>query len=193
ALHGREMLHQDLRPENVIIDRAGTARLIDLASAHVAGLAEGRGPLAANVQGTLQYMAPEHLLGEGGSPRSDLFSLAALGYHMLTGQLPYGLDAARVRQPRDLRRLRYVPLRHHRPELPVWLDVVLQKALSPQPARRHDAVSELLHELRSPAPEVRHARAVPLAQRDPVRFWQAVAAALLVVVVVLVSRLVLHA
>ncbi|SIR30234.1 bifunctional protein-serine/threonine kinase/phosphatase [Pseudacidovorax sp. RU35E] len=193
ALHGREMLHQDLRPENVMIDRAGTARLIDLASAHVAGLAEGRGPLAADAPGTLQYMAPEYLLGQGGSARSDLFALAALGYQTLTGQLPYGLTATRVRQPQDLRRLRYVPLRHHRPDLPAWLDTVLQKALSPQPARRHEAVSELLHELRSPSPEVRHARAVPLAQRDPVRFWQAVAAALMAVVVLLFGRLVLHA
>lgn len=190
ALHGREMLHQDLRPENVMIDRAGTAQLIDLASAHVAGLAEGRGPLAADVQGTLQYIAPEYLLGQGGSARSDLFSLAALGYQMLTGQLPYGLDAARVRQPQDLRRLRYVPLRHHRPELPAWLDAVLQKALSPQPARRQEAVSELLHELRAPTPAQRRARPLPLAERDPVRFWQALSLVLALLVLLLAGLLV---
>ena len=85
ALHRREMLHQDLRPENVMIDRHGTVKLIDLASAHVAGLAEYQPdahPLA--VPGSLQYTAPEYLLGEGGSPRSELFALAALTYELLS-------------------------------------------------------------------------------------------------------------
>jgi serine/threonine protein phosphatase PrpC len=98
ALHRREMLHQDLRPENVMIDGQGTVKLIDLATVHVAGLDEMHGYAAADlVPGALQYAAPEYLLGQGGSPQSDLFSLAVVTYRMLGGQLPYGLDLARAR------------------------------------------------------------------------------------------------
>jgi serine/threonine protein phosphatase PrpC len=173
ALHGREMLHQDLRPENVMIDRHGTVKLIDLGTVQVAGLAEGRhDPHTAAAPGTLQYMAPEYLLGQGGSPRADLFSLAAITYQMLSGQLPYGLQAARVRTPRDIRGLHYVPLRHARPELPGWLDAVLGKALHPDPAKRQEAVSEFAHDLKSPGPSFHRARSAPLIERNPVRFWQ---------------------
>jgi serine/threonine protein kinase len=59
ALHRREMLHQDLRPENVMIDGQGTVKLIDLATVHVAGLDEMHGYAAADlVPGALQYAAP---------------------------------------------------------------------------------------------------------------------------------------
>ena len=174
AFHGKEMLHQDLRPENVMIDRQGTVKLIDLATVHVAGLAEGSpAPQADMPPGTLQYMAPEYLLGQGGSPQADLFSLAALTYQMLCGQLPYGLDAARVRSPQALRALRYVPLRHHRPELPAWLDAVLKKALSPEPARRQEVVSEFVYDLHAPGAQFQSTRSPPLVERNPVRFWQA--------------------
>ena len=179
ALHQREMLHQDLRPENVMIDAQGTVKLIDLAGAHVAGLAEYQLDAAAPaVPGSLQYTAPEVLLGRGGSPRSELFALATLSYQLLTGQLPYGLDAARVRQPGDLRRLRYVPARHHRPDLPAWVDGVLAKALNPDPGRRQEVISEFVHDLMAPGREFRESRVVPLIERNPVRFWQATSALL---------------
>ncbi|MEH3085277.1 MAG: protein kinase [Xylophilus ampelinus] len=176
ALHGREMLHQDLRPENVMVDRAGTAKLIDLASVHVAGLAEAaQDAPPRELVGSLQYTAPEYFVGDGGGPRSDLFALAVLTYQMLCGRLPYGLAATRLRVPADLRRLRYVPLRHLRPELPDWLDAVLQKALHPDPRRRQEAVTEFVHDLHAPGASFRRRRAPPLAERDPVRFWQAAA------------------
>ena len=188
AFHGKEMLHQDLRPENVMIDRQGTVRLIDLASTHGAGLTEGTAaavPLA--IAGTLQYTAPEYFTGEGGSPRSDLFSLAVLAYQMLVGQLPYGLAVTRLQSPADLKRLRYVPLRHFRPELPEWLDGVLHKALHPVPARRQEAVSELVHDLRSPGPAFHRTRTPPLVARHPVVFWQAVSVVLALAVLLLLG------
>ncbi len=89
AFHRREMLHQDLRPENVMIDRTGTVKIIDFAAVHVAGLVEGTGTRDAQaLVGSLQYTAPEYFLGLGGCAASDLFSLAVITYQMLTGQLP---------------------------------------------------------------------------------------------------------
>ncbi|WP_213954030.1 protein kinase [Variovorax sp. dw_954] len=188
ALHRREMLHQDIRPENVMIDRAGTVRIIDLASTHVAGLAESSGERRAlAIAGTLQYTAPEYFLGCGGDVRSELFSLAVITYRMLTGQLPYGLDASRIRTPTDVKKLRYVPVRHFRPELPAWLDAVLQKALHPDAAKRQQAVSELAHDLRAPGPEFMRARPPPLIERNPVRFWQATTVMLGAAVIVLIG------
>lgn len=188
ALHRKEMLHQDVRPENVMIDRTGTVKIIDLASAHVAGLADSAGARdALAIAGTLQYTAPEYFVGQGGSARSDLFSLGVIAYQMLTGQLPYGLEASRVRSPADANRLRYVPVRHFRPELPVWADAVLQKALHPNPARRQEAVSEFAHDLRAPGQEFLRPRAPPLIERNPVRFWQATTVLLAVAVLVLLA------
>ncbi|KQV98396.1 bifunctional protein-serine/threonine kinase/phosphatase [Rhizobacter sp. Root1221] len=188
AFHGREMLHQDLRPDNVMIDRTGTVKLIDFASTHVAGLTEGtRGARADAIAGTLQYTAPEYFVSAGGSPRSDLFSLAVLAYQMLTAQLPYGLQVTRLRSPADLKGLRYVPVRHLRPELPDWLDTVLQKALHPDPLKRHEAVSEFVHDLQSPAPRFQRLRAPPLIERHPVVFWQVTALVSTLVAVVLLG------
>ena len=195
AFHSKEMLHQDLRPENIMMDRSGTAKIIDFGATHVAGLTEGltdsRQPPA--IQGTLQYTAPEYFTGQGSSARSDLFSLAVLVYQMLTGQLPYGLQVTRLRSPADTRKLRYVPVRHLRPDLPDWLDVVLQKALHPDPAKRQEAVSEFMHDLHFPSHGLQHRRAVPLIERNPVVFWQTTTAALALAVLWLTARLVLAA
>lgn len=173
ALHRREMIHRDLRPENVMIDQHGTVKLIDLASVHVAGLAEGAGSLPTETPpGTLQYLAPECLLGDEATTQADLFSLAAIAYQMLSGQLPYGLNAARVRQAADLHRLRYIPLRHHRTDLPAWVDAVLGKALHPTPAKRQEAVSELAYDLKFPGNQFCRSQPPPLIERDPVLFWK---------------------
>ena len=88
ALHRKEMLHQDLRPANVMIDAQGTVTLIDLGAVHVAGLSEGTDVAGAQaLVGELQYAAPEYFTGDGGSTASDLFSLAVLTYQMLSGAL----------------------------------------------------------------------------------------------------------
>ncbi|MDB5885071.1 MAG: protein kinase [Polaromonas sp.] len=188
ALHRKEMLHQDLRPENIMIDRDGTVKIIDLASAHVAGLVDRAGERAALVlAGSLQYTAPEYFVGQGGTARSDLFSLAVIAYRMLSGQLPYGLQASRIRSPADLNRLRYVPVRHLRPELPAWVDAVLQKALHPNPAKRQEAASEFVHDLKMPGPRFFGVKTAPLIERHPVRFWQCTTVILAIFSIILLA------
>lgn len=190
AFHRKEMLHQDLRPENIMIDRTGTVKIIDFGAVHVAGLAEStREPQARAIVGSLQYTAPEYFIGEGGTPRSDLFSLAVLTYQLLTGQLPYGLQVTQLRGPADLHKLRYESVRTRRRELPAWLDSVLRQALQPQPARRHEALSAFVHDLRYPAPQHLRDQQAPWIERNPVKFWRGLALLLGLVVVVLVARL----
>ncbi len=173
AFHRKEMLHQDLRPDNLMIDRTGTVKIIDFGSVHVAGLLEGTAEACAQaIAGTLQYTAPEYFTGDGGSAQSDLFSLAVITYQMLTGRLPYGLQVTQLRAAAELKKLRYLPIRELRPELPGWLDAVLRKALHPQADRRQGALSELVHDLRSPGPQYRHSHTAPLIERHPVVFWQ---------------------
>ncbi|PXW94152.1 serine/threonine protein kinase [Sphaerotilus hippei] len=190
ALHRKEMLHQDLRPENIMIDRQGTVKIIDFGAVHVAGLAEGTRVADADLlPGSLQYAAPEYFTGEGVSAQSDLFSLALITYQMLTGALPYGLQVTQVRGPGDLHRLSYEPVRQARRDLPAWLDAVLRQALHPRRARRHEALSAFLHDLSHPGPQHLRAQRAPLLERDPARFWRGVALLLGLLVLLLLGLL----
>lgn len=177
ALHRLEMIHQDLRPANLMVDGNGALTLIDFGSMHVAGLAE-RLPAALIEQGppgTAAYTAPEYFLGEAGGPKADLFSLAVITYQLLGGQLPYGTAVAATRSRAEQSRLRYRPLRALRADLPVWLDEVLRKALQPRPEHRQEEVDEFVQALHHPDAEYLQAHRRPLLERDPLRFWQGLA------------------
>lgn len=189
AFHRLEMLHQDLRPANVMIDATGTVKIIDFGATRVAGLMEISTLLErSDLLGTAQYMAPEYFLGEAGTPRSDLFSLAVITYQMLTGALPYGTQVARARTRAAQNKLRYQPVREHDREVPAWIDDVLRKALHPDPYKRYEALSEFIFELRQPSPAFLAKARPPLMERNPVLFWKGVSFILAVAVVVLLAR-----
>jgi len=175
AFHRMEMLHQDLRPHNVIIDKTGTAKIIDFGSTKVAGVLEGK-PLddGDDILGTVQYTAPEYFLGEPGSPRSDLFSLGVIAYQMLTGHLPYGARAAQSRTKAQQRKLVYDSARNYDPGIPVWVDRTIKRAVDPDPFKRYEALSELVYDLRHPRDEYQRSGQVPLLERNPLLFWKAV-------------------
>ncbi len=190
AFHRREMVHGDLRPENVLIDKAGTVVIVDFGATRVAGLVEEGGRTDdALPQGAIQYTAPECFLGYAPSPGSDIFALGILAYQMLTGRLPYGGEAARARTAGRQKRLRYVSARHARPLLPAWVDGSLRRATHPDPARRYDVLSELVHDLRHPNPAFSETRGVPLIERDPLVFWRGLSLVLGVTVIVLLALL----
>jgi len=171
ALHRLEMVHQDLRPENVMIDAAGTVRIIDFGCVEVAGIAETAAAPAA-MPGTPQYSAPEAFLGAAGSPRADLFALASIAYEMLSGRLPYGTQLAQCRTLAQQKRLRLRPLREVRADIPAWVDAAIARALQPEPHRRQADVAEFAFALRRPDGEPGPRRTVPLVERDPVLFWK---------------------
>ncbi len=88
AFHRKEMLHQDIRPDNIMIDTTGTVKIIDFGSTKITGVVEAAPSGNRNdILGTAQYTAPEYFLGEPVSSRSDLFSLGIITYQMLTRKI----------------------------------------------------------------------------------------------------------
>jgi serine/threonine protein phosphatase PrpC len=190
AFHRLEMLHQDIRPENIMIDKTGTVKIIDFGSTKVRGVVEASPSIDHNdILGTAQYTAPEYFLGESGSSRSDIFSLGVITYQMLTGRLPYGVQIAKARTRSEQRKLRYASALDDHREIPAWFDAVLKKAVHPDPYQRYDELSEFTFDLRHPNKALLSTASVPLIERNPLLFWQALS---LVLVLAILGLLFLH-
>jgi serine/threonine protein phosphatase PrpC/predicted Ser/Thr protein kinase len=186
TFHRKEMLHQDIRPDNVMIDKTGTVKIIDFGSTNIGGVVEAAPSAEPDaILGTVQYTAPEYFLGEGGTTRSDIFSLGVITYELLTGRLPYGADAAKVRTKAHLRKLNYRSALDEHREIPAWIDDVLARAVHPDPNKRYDELSEFTHELRHPSERYLAASRAPLLERNPLLFWKATTLALFAVVLAL--------
>lgn len=193
AFHRLEMLHQDLKPDNILIDRHGTLKIIDFGAARVAGMAEAASGLdQINLLGAAQYAAPEYFLGESGSPRSDLYSLGVIAYQMLSGRLPYGDAVPKIRTIKARDKLKYVSLKHWDSTIPYWIDAAINKAVHPDPQQRHSEMSEFIHDLGHANPAFVAHRIRPLMHRNPLRFWQLLSLILVCLVVALGLRLAAH-
>lgn len=177
AFHRKEMIHQDLKPENIMIDRHGMVKIVDFGSAKIAGLEEIASPIdRPALLGTAGYTAPEYFLGHTATNRTDLFSLGVIAYEMLTGKLPYG-EGFSARRSVDRRTL--TPAQEHNPAVPAWVAAALAKAVHRDPARRYDSLSEFLMDLSRPNPTFAIKATAPLLERNPIRFWRGLALALL--------------
>ena len=189
AFHRMEMLHQDIRPENIMIDKTGTVKIIDFGSTSVAGIMEITTATDRNeILGTAQYTAPEYFLGEGGTPRSDLYSLGVITYQMLAGRLPYGAEVAKSRTKSAQRKLSYDSVLDDDREIPAWLDETLKKAVHPNPYKRYHELSEYLYDLRHPNNEFLNKTRAPLLERNPALFWKGVSAIQLIIIFVLLYK-----
>ena len=176
AFHRLDMLHRDLKPENIHIDRHGIVRIIDFGSAKIAGIAEIASPIVqSDLLGTKNYVAPEILCGESATTSTDLFAFGVIAYELLTGHLPYGERLGREINAKWMARLRYASARNERPDLPVWVDGSLERAVRLDPKRRHVVETELIYDLRYPNPEFIERPVRPLLERNPVGFWRGVA------------------
>ena len=175
AMHRLEMLHQDIRPKNIIVlntESAMKIKLIDYGSTAVRGLVEINPKNANRPLGTLAFMAPEYFIDHSPSVHSDQFSLAVMAYYLLTKQLPYGTDLARCNSLKQMKKVQYHSIRKYRPDLPIWLDKILGQALSIEPTHRFEALSELIHNLMHPSKELLNSKPPAIIERDPLRFWQ---------------------
>jgi serine/threonine protein kinase len=188
AFHRKEMLHQDIRPDNIMIDATGTVKIIDFGSTKITGVAEAAPAENRNdILGTQQYTAPEYFLGEPASSRSDLFSLGVITYQMLTGKLPYGAQIARARTRAQFGRLVYTPASHGSRDIPEWIDGTLEKAVHPNPAKRYDSLSEFMFDLRHPNANYLSTSSTPLIERNPLLFWKSTTVVLALAVVLLLA------
>ncbi|GAB3113139.1 bifunctional protein-serine/threonine kinase/phosphatase [Bordetella tumbae] len=187
AFHRQEMVHQDLRPENILIDEQDTARIIDFGSTQVAGIAE----IATlndtpHILGTAQYTAPEYFVGESGSTVSDIYSLGVITYQMLTGRLPYGTQIAKTRTRAAQRYLRYDSALDEHRAIPTWVDRVLSKAVHPDPQSRYQELSEFVYALQHPHASIDNTY-VPLLERNPLAFWKGLSLMLAIVIIALLA------
>lgn len=188
AFHKMDMLHQDLRPENIMLDITGTLKIIDFGSVSIAGLEETRNDSPATyLLGTALYSAPEYFLGEQGDRKSELFSLAVISYYLLSGSYPYGASVARTKTLSEQRKLHYKTLLADDREIPSWVDSAIRKAVSPLPDRRQLDLFEYLHDLRKPNKEFLNKTRPPLIERNPVALWQGISGVLALVIIYLLT------
>ncbi len=136
SAHARGVVHRDIKPDNILIERAtGRPMVTDFGIARAAA-GEARLTVTGVAVGTPAYMSPEQALGERElDGRSDLYSLAVVGYHMLTGETPFkasNTPAMLVKHVSERPR----PVREKRPEVPAYLAVAIDRALAKRPEDR---------------------------------------------------------
>lgn len=156
-LHRQDVVHLDVKPENVLFRDSGDAVLIDFGLARHSRLPDLVEEEFHTPAGSGAYIAPEQLLGIRGDPRSDIFSLGVILYQLATGILPFG-------SPSNLRGFRKrlytdpVPPRALNPDVPPWLQEIILHCLETEPGRRYATAAQVAHDLAHPG-------TVPLTER----------------------------
>ena len=191
AMHRLEMIHQDLKPDNILLDEFNTLKIIDFGSAKIAGLAEIKSVIEhKQITGTANYSAPEYFKGESGTNRSDIYSLGVIAYEMLTGKLPYGeISTERATK----KKFNYVSARQTNPLVPDWMDACIQKAVHPNPEKRYGLLSEFLSDFSKPNQALLDRNSSqPLMERNPLAFWRVIALVQLLIILALLYFYVLE-
>jgi serine/threonine protein phosphatase PrpC len=187
ALHRRSILHRDIKPGNVHLGADGELRLLDLGVAQ-SGMDEAdalRSPQA----GTPSYLAPEQFNHAPPSRQTDMYATGVTLYYLLTRHYPYG-EIEPFQRPRFSEP---APPTRYRPDLPLWLENVLLKAVARDPANRFETAEEFLLALERGATRPLSAPApAPLAARYPGLLWQSIAIVSLVLNLLLLYLLVLR-
>lgn len=173
TLHRMNIIHRDIKPDNVHLDTEEKLRLLDLGVAlNPASMrSEGR-------PGTPSFIAPELFAGEQATCQSDLYAVGVTLYYLLTRKYPYG-EIEPFQNPRFTEP---VPPTRYRPDIPQWLENLLLKAISKNPARRFETAEEWVVSLS----RAEHAvtvpyRKAPLIESNPMLLWQmGLAASLLI-------------
>jgi serine/threonine protein phosphatase PrpC len=173
ALHRAGIVHRDIKPDNIMLEGGGPLKLLDLGVVRVPGLEDSP---TEDIPGTPAYMPPEMFEGEAGNEATDIYALGVTMFRVFTGEYPYGNSDANSPPRRD----RPKKLCLLRPDLPAWLEAVLERAVAIDSVKRFHDVMEFALEMEAGPPQapppVR--RPQTLLERAPVQFWQGVAALL---------------
>jgi len=153
--HNRNMVHRDIKPQNVLIDSEGRAKLTDFG---ISRQLEQDGMTATGrVLGTTDYVAPEQAMGHPVDQRSDIYSLGVVLYEMLVGQVPFQADSQVGVAMKHVNE-ELPDVQQRRPELSAAAAMVVERATAKDPDQRYQQVGELIDDL-STALEVEAARA----------------------------------
>jgi len=175
ALHRQHVIHLDIKPSNIILRKSGEAALIDFGLSRHEQLPDLLAEEFRLPMGTGPYISPEQVRGDRSDPRSDLFSLGVLMYHLTTGERPFGFPHSR----RALRKRLWrdpTPPRAIRPEVPEWMQEIILRCLEVDPNKRHPTAAQLAFDLTHTG-DVRITERGRRTQRDPLlvalrRWWK---------------------
>ena len=157
SLHRQHVIHLDFKPSNVMFRDTGEAVLIDFGFSRHDRLPDLLAEQFRLPMGTAPYISPEQVLRIRNDPRSDIFALGAVLYHLVTGERAFGFPTSitglRKRLYRDP-----VPPRARNPSCPAWLQEIILRCLEPDPRERYQSAAQALLALRNPGQ-------VPLTER----------------------------
>jgi predicted Ser/Thr protein kinase len=168
AAHREGVVHRDVKPANLLLDRYGHVHVADFGIASAAGL--GSLTQTGTVLGTASYLSPEQAQGERTTPASDLYSLGIVAFELLTGRRPFEGDSVAAEAVAHVTGV-VPPVRELNPALPSELDAVFAKALAKDPAYRFGSAAEFVAALRHSLEEAAGATGIiaPTRQLPPRR------------------------
>ena len=149
SLHRQNVVHQDMKPANVLIRDDGSALLLDFGLSYHGHFPDLLAEELRKAIGSPVWMAPEQVVGVRGDPRSDIFAIGVMLYELATGELPFGAPSTTG----GLRQRLWMdppPPRRHRPDLPPWLQEVILRCLAPEAAQRYPSAAHLAVDLSNP-------------------------------------------
>ena len=153
--HARKMVHRDIKPQNVLIDAEGRAKVTDFG---IARQLEQQGVTdTGRVLGTTDYVSPEQAMGHGVDPRSDVYSLGVVLYEMLTGDVPFSADTQVGVAMKHVNE-ELPDVQRRRPEISAAAALTIERATTKDISKRYKSVGEMIDDLET-ALEVEAARA----------------------------------
>lgn len=201
AAHAVGVIHCDLKPENIMLTHAGTAKVLDFGVAKRlpvetdgSAVTQSMDTRPGAIGGTLPYAAPEVLLDKPPDARSDIFSMGVVFYETLTGKHPF-LAPSKIATADKILHENPRPVSSTQPNLPLGLDQVVSRALAKNPAERYQRAQDLAEDLKRLRREPTASLAAPSVRQRPrfVRTATLVAVIAAIVVAAVLARFLLTA